>query len=461
MRKKGRFTAEKLHIDSQPRTIQLKFYAEQAGYIADPDASVADEKKRQVKILRDVLQRMKKSFRPDEFLVWGIVHDSCETGDGFFLPSAEKPHVHIYIIPYKSRWRVGRYFKILKVTLREQDEEMWKHAVDVISDRHEAALYATHDSKNAIQEGKHHYPVIDVITNDMDTYVTLRGDGQQAQKRFSQADWEKVYRDAYAHGYGLGAWKHFYDTLPNSAKERKTKIQLAREYYERGIDKHIAEDNCCTRTCIFIQGERNLGKSYATKYAITQMYGDSNLDITDGGTGQFDDIDPSYKAIFLNDFTLPAKSLRSMADDQIVKVYRRNNSNPYLAAELLVVTANTSFVEWAKECGMKTSELVEGGEPDEKIIKATESYLALKSRFFICEVRQNKQGNYKLYNISTPERGNEPKLQQKEKTFKQFRELFDSCISSYHPSLYYIRPEDLNSDFEDPEPDDLDKEVFK
>lgn len=434
-RKNGKFATDKKHktkytLEHPYRAVQLKFYAEQIkSFKLDEELSKKEKFKLQKQALKEVLQTMKKNFPKERYLVWGIVHYKDPRGDGFYDASVEKPHVHIWIINKKNSEHIRTIFNKLDILIRPEDEDMWSHAVDNIENKEACALYATHETVQAIKEGKVKYSLSDVVTNDRKAFLELRGIKEEADKKFTKEDWIRKDEEAYTLGYDFADWNEFYNQLPRSAKSKQIEIKLLREQYERGIQDKIEECPETLRCSIFIRGRNGIGKSHAIDYALKEL-NLKKLDVSGGGTGQFDKLNPFYEAVFVNDGTLPADSLLNIADGRNCNVYHRNQGNSYLCAKYLIVSSNLDFEEWCHTCKFKTFRIEKDNIGDKEIKKKVplEVFFALRSRFFFIDV--NSKDDIKVrYNT----RGSIETIQKRLDMFQDFYNLFEESIKSYKP----------------------------
>ena len=443
---KGQFSNEKnYNSKSQMRTCQLKFYVEQCNEFNEEQYEQMTKDEQIVyskELLSKILKNMTEIFSQEEYLVWGVIHDSDTKGDEFWEPSIEKMHTHIYIINLRNkRPQVRVFFRMLDIGWRDTDEVMWKKGIDNIADRHQAALYATHDTLKAQSAGKAQYDISCVYTNNFEEYMELRSDGEKAQESVKKADWSMYDRAVYALGYSLGDWDEWYGTLPRCARENQNKIRICREQYNKGIEKKIEENSHITRVSIYIQGGHNIGKTTATECALKEK---RHLDISGGGTGKFDRLTPVYEAITLHDSTVSKENLLAMADDRMCNVYHRNKGNSYFCGDTFVVTSNLDFETWCSTCGVKTRNafLHQSAEDMDETIFNPE-YLAIRSRFFICHI-DKINGVNQLVCTSPNERGSEDEMGFRLAEYVKFRDKFNACIAGYTPCNRKITFNELN-----------------
>lgn len=443
-------TPQQKHIQltytSKVSNVQFKFYAEQCEkYDADYMGTLTDKAKvdYQVKIITDTIAHIAHSRQLHGYIAWGICHykDPKTDPSDFFDDSREKPHCHVYIWAknqsHNSGYakRISTFFKIIGIKYRKEDDNLWlNHGIDKIVSLESCALYTTHDTAQAIKDGKVHYGLNNVYRNiTLDEFKKLRNYAEETQIVISKVDWVKYDEMAYELGYDFEDWYSWYDSLPRDAREKKTKIDICREQYDKGIMDKIEVNDHITRCSIFIQGDKGVGKTTAVNYAIRNM---RHLDISGGNTGQFDRLTPIYEAVAVSDSKLPEATLLALADDRIANVYHRNQNNSYFAGKYFIVTNNHNIEDWAESCKMQTDIAVPQEMQPGQVFQRYEHVLtpefeALCDRFFICEIRTDANGRNYLFCISKNDRGSKEEQIIRNNMYRYFRDGFNKCISGF------------------------------
>ena len=225
-------------------------------------------------------------------------------------------------------------------------------------------------------------------------------------------------QDAYSLGYEMKNFSQWYDAQPFAVRSH-TKMKTIRESYERGVEARIEEGRAVIRLCIYIQGPPDSGKTYA---AISALGGKQVLSVGGGGTGKFDRLRPDHEAIVIDDDVCP--KLLNMTDNYICRAYKRNSNNPAWAGHYFIVTSNLTFSEWLENSGIHVKD---------KLGNPSAHYIAMLSRFFVCEIRYT---NYiaHLALISPSTRGSATEQLQRAEMFAEFAMRFSSTIANYAPS---------------------------
>ncbi len=390
-----------LTVESDMRSLELKFYAEQL--VVDEEAF----KQKVVNYSRDVAK------------IIAIWHDrDLKKGknDPFVLSSIKK-HCHLYILfVNKEHKRIRTICKKLGIEYRqESDKSLFLTCAKTIDDFGACALYATHETKAAMKEGKAIYSIDEVITNmtreELEELRYIHEVLPQEQLKITKQQMIRKYDEFYQCGYELGDFDAKKKSLETIYK-LDAKMSKLREAYDDGLNARLAEgDLGLNRLCVFIQGKRNAGKTWAAEHALK---GKKMLTIEGGKTGKFDTLTPATEVIVVSDTTI--SDPLSLADNKVTRVYRRNSSNQPWKGKYLIITHNLSIQEWAVECGI-----------NEKQIDA------FISRFIVCDIRTTKDGLKRLNVLSASPRGTDSDKQERFEMWKEFRDNFNSIIEKYVP----------------------------
>ena len=186
------------------------------------------------------------------------------------------------------------------------------------------------------------------------------------------------------------------------------RMKHCKEKYNKGIQDSIDAESFINRLCIFITGKGNTGKSYTSKMTLIEMGYKRIVSVDNCGTGKFDKVTPTTQAIIINDQTAPA--LLNLCDNAPTLVYHRGSGDQYFTGNMVIVTSNLSFEEWAKECGQSLKQI----QP-------------LKSRFYVCEIAENNL----LVQSGNSDRGIDDQQGDKYIKFLEFQELYNKLILNY------------------------------
>lgn len=379
-----------------------------------------------------------EKINPSEYQVLAIRHNRDEVGDGFWKSSLEKCHYHILMRKMDSLTKTSKnppkvrtYLKTIGVVFRKDIDDILlkKRAIEPARDFSNYAIYLTHDTEQAIIDGKARYDVSEIISNLSEEGVKQIRDGyiNPNKKKVSYEELVKLDKVAYERGFELKSFRDWYKELSLIVRSN-TKMKQIKEHYDDGVKDRILENDYQTRLCIFIKGTPNSGKTYNTRQALKEMGIYNVLSISGGGTGKYDKLETTTEAIICDDDTLP--NLLNIADNKIVQAYKRGNNNPWWTGKYLIVTSNLDFEKWLNECGMYKTAHIE----------------AMKSRFYICELRKYEKDNkIKLFCESPSERGSIEQQTERLKMYNRFKDAFNKSIANYEDVKEKIDYSNINN----------------
>ncbi len=403
-----------MHLDSTIKIVALKFYDEQLPHGFDG--------------LKKSIDRLSK----DDIQILVIKHDKDTYAEDFWDIAEEKHHYHLIARVMDGKGNTSKngiklrtLMHKIDVTYRKgKDEELLKfHGAESVMNLANYCMYLTHETDQAIKDGKHIYNIEEIYSNlSVDEIRQLREGYVRLSDNHKTSYSEMVDIDEQAKklGYELGDFDEWYHSLDLKIRAN-TKMRQAKESYYYGVRKRIQENDYVTRLCIFIQGEPNSGKTFSSREALKRMGYERILTVGGGGTGKFDNLRVTTQAIIVDDDKLPYAL--NMTDNKIVQAYRRGSNNPYWSGQLLVVTSNKTFLEWLVDCGIDNPEHI----------------TAMESRFYICSLENN---NLKVSSVS--KRGDGKAQEERLRLYKTFRDLFDEVIKDYIPNDIEIEYSFLN-----------------
>ena len=393
-----------LAITAKVNTLAVKCYEEQMPYGWDYVCSVI------------------RATSPDDFQVIAICHCLCTYADEghFWKPAIEKWHYHIIVrcTDRKKRIRVKQILECLGIKYRPGlDDELWaNHGVETVGDFAGYATYLTHETETAIKEGKELYRMDELVSNLTIEEIKKIRDGylrvSESTKKLTTSDLIALDDTAYKLGYELKNFTEWYDSQPFNVRSN-AKMKTIRESYDRGVNARIEEGAEMLRLCVFIHGEPNSGKTYASEKALSDK---RYLTIKGGGSGKFDNLRVDHEAIIIDDDVCP--NLLNMTDNYICRAYKRQSNNPAWTGKYFIVTSNYTFDEWIAMCKL--------GE---------KHYEAAHSRFYICEIRQKSDGTNYLALSQPSTRGSIEQQTERADMFMDFQKKFNATMSGYRPSV--------------------------
>lgn len=369
-----------------------------------------------------------KGIDKNRFYVMAIKHDEDEETDGVWSVAKEKPHFHMIIKARDSHdvFRVKDTLAKLGIVFRPGLDTtlLENRALETVGNYSAYAMYLTHDTPQAQLENKFPYDVGRIVSNltpdevrqIRDGYIRVNG----GRNKVSADELAELDEYAFKMGYELKNFDDWYNEQPFSVRSN-AKIRVIRESYNRGVEKRLKEDDYCLRTCIFIQGDGNTGKTFTSGKVMKEM-GKSVLSVGGGGSGKFDNLRPDHDCIIIDDDVCP--NMLNMCDNKICHAYRRNKNNPVWAGGFLIITSNLDFEEFARRCGLKTRDL--------RDIKIPQ-FEALETRFFMCKIKRRPGGGFRLQCTAASTRGTPEEQRKRADIFRDFQNRFNEAIKEYKP----------------------------
>lgn len=416
--KKSKNSKRKINMHSKTYSLAIKCYAEQLAF-SEEDTYNA-------------IRNIDKS----EMQVQCIKHYRDKTTDGIWVTSDVKPHYHI-IVRMTNRKKCMRVFDILvklHIVFRASlDDDLIEHnALETVRNYTQYSMYLTHETEESINEAKELYSIDEIVSNmSIDEIKKIREGYVRlcANKKLTNEDLITIDEMFFSTGYDLLDFEKMYNDLPFHVRSN-AKIRTFKESYERGLDKRIKKCETLIRCCIFVEGQANVGKTYASREALRLTNHSNILTVGGGGTGKFDKLTASTEAILIDDDT--CSNLLNMSDNFICRAYRRGSNNPVWAGNMLVVTSNHSFPEWLQLCKLDVRLTYYNCS---HCFVLGDTAKAVMTRFFICKVvYDDALGCNRLALLRPSTRGTVDEQQARLQMFLDFKRHFDATMSKYVPS---------------------------
>lgn len=373
------------------------------------------------------------------YQVIAIRHDRDYDHNDIWEASVEKPHYHIIMrITGRNAISISAWLHMVGVEYRKElDDALWDNrGVEGTRNFASAAMYLTHETDQAIRDGKTRYEMTELVSNLTLEEIKKVREGYirvaNASRKVDMQEMSELDHMAYKAGYDLQDYNDWYKALPFEIRRNAAMKTVEKSFY-LGVQDRAKERQDLNRLCVFIQGAPNTGKTYAAGEALKGM---KVLRVGGGGTGKFDNLSPSTEAILIDDDTAP--NLLNMTDNYMCQTYRRSSGNPYWCGKYYIVTSNLTFREWLDNSGIHVCTYsVVSGE------KETEHYKAMQSRFYICHI-ENQDGKNRLICDSPSTRGSYEAQMERKENFKAFREKFNATMAEYQPKSIRVDYSDLN-----------------
>lgn len=367
-----------------------------------------------------------------------IKHDRDSVTDGVWAVALVKHHYHIYIrcTNRADRFKVNALLNDLGIFFRPNlDDELWKNrGVETISNVDKGgfsacAMYATHETAHAIEDGKELYDITEIVSNlSISELEQVREGYIRVSENRKVTNDELIALDKEARDLGLALkdYDEWFYQLPFNVRKNTAKT-VFRDSYDRGIEETVSDmsRNHVTRLCVFIRGEGNVGKTYNATKALLDL-GITRILQPSQGSGKFDKLKASTQAIVLDDMSLP--NALNMADDRICFPYKRNKGQPPWTGQYLIVTSNLFFSDFMEnQCGITVHDY-------SRADSYNTNYKAMLTRFVICHIETDEDGISHLVVERADLRGDDDSLAEKLKMFEAFQEAFDKNIAQFVPT---------------------------
>lgn len=420
-----------LTMMSNVKTCAIKCYDEQLGI------SWSEFKERVAQINKD------------EWEINAIAHDADYLKNDIHNPDKEKVHYHILIRRKDNTAReLKQYLSLLGINFRPgEDDGLFKQdGVTTVGSWAKYSLYLIHETEQAIKDGKKPYRVEDMVsTLSYDELIKLLGGEKHRVNGIKMTNelGDEIAKEAYKVGKNLKDFEVWFDELPYNVRIRNADVKEWKRMYNRGMEETLTDPNktAINKLCIFISGPANVGKSYASRYALGNK---KILDVSGQKTGKFDSLNSSIDAIMIDDDT--SSNLLQLCDNRICKLYRRNSDNRLFCGDTVVVTSNLTFFQWYCKCNNIVRETEKDLRPEEK-----DTYYATKSRFYICEIKEGHcdtddyyKGRHVLWMSSPSTRGTEKDQLERREKFIDFYNRFNECMQSYIKNSSLVDYSDIN-----------------
>lgn len=466
----------KVNYGSRVKSLALKFYPEQVlnadnrqllqGLVkarkdfemqrqqiikAGMDTLEQQEKARQLehywqqeinKLVDDAIKHVKgviTSYASD-FIALGVVHDKDLNTDSFYDDKLKKLHFHIiFVRKDHKRFRVASIFNDLGIVKNLNDDRLFSEAgAETIGSLADYSMYLTHETEQAMRDGKYRYSVDDIFKNVSDADLNaLRSmyNSPQLKDKLSVRDWDVATKKAYELGLGCGDFDAWSNQNFHATQQANRVFSVVHNEYERGLVQGIQKVNI-PRVSIVISGVRNVGKSYAVKYAFNKMK-INNVLTCPAGSGKYDAVTPATQALVFDD-VLPSQALNVMDDGGVV-LHRRNSGDRPWLGNFVVSTTNYSFDRFSEKClgiRRKYQENSYGsGENADYTgfisLDDQDRRDALESRIYAYTVVVDDRGVH-LKCEHKCERGSRAVLEQKNKLVAEFVEYVEESMNAYY-----------------------------
>lgn len=374
-----------------------------------------------------------------DFVTFGIVHDKDFSTKIFYTDSPEKLHFHLlFVRKDHKRFRVKQIFDSLGVVRNEADNELFSTlGAETIASLADYSVYLTHETEQSMRDGKHQYSVSEIFKNISDNDLNeLRNmyKSPQLRDKMKTRDWDVAAKKSHELGENCGDFDAWAETSFHATQRASRVFSEIHNEYEHGLARGIQNVEI-PRVNIVITGAKNLGKSYAVKYALKKM-GINNTLTCPVGSGKYDLVTPATQALVFDD-TIPSQALNIMDDNGVILHRRNSDDRPWLGG-FTVSTTNYGFDRFCEKClGIRRKYQVDNSNNgiadytgfislDDK-----ERREALSSRIYAFSAEVDDKGVH-LKRLNSCNRGSSAVLEQKEKLVGKLVEYMEESMNTYY-----------------------------
>lgn len=432
-----------LTIHSRTLTLALKFYPEQLmtkqaresitntktgriDYSLWTSGSLIDEAKEylneRIKNFSTYLNSFKskhdKSKRHWE--VEAICHDKDEVANpnDMFAPSIIKPHFHVIIRDANNnRFFVETVLKALGLNYQKDDSQLfYAHGCTTVANFSAYSMYLTHETTQAISDGKAFYDLSEVMTNmtlkelkDIRSgYVRL-----QVKTKLTESDWNNLADYVAKLGDNMNDFEEWANKCLSFVQQTSKKFKDLQVLYNKHLLDAVEKSPDLIRCCILITGHQNDGKSYTTRHALRKM-GETIYNAR-SSTGKYDGLSSRATAMIFDDRKMT--DALNVTDNRATVLHARGTGNDKVwLGHYVVITTNLA------PDAFFSSQVMDASQID-----------AIKSRFYTTQLLYDKSGHGGLALIEPSTRGTKEDIAKRNKLYADFADTFNNLIKNYKP----------------------------
>lgn len=430
-------------LKHQWQTAFIKVYIEQ--YLTDTERKeytklkTSENKTRQVlnamenyaKIARQRFREHIENADSSEYFIAGIDHDKDTKVDKNGKEELEDEHFHIIIwkLTDTPRFRVRRILTLLGINFSDKDETLIRKGAvqqSPTANRPNLMMYLTHETPKAIEDGKHHYKLSEIVSNQplqMILNIRKQFTGANKNKKLTDNQWDYLAQQAYDLGFNLGDFDLWADEYFTTKQQSSAPFRVVKQHYNAGLANRMGKKPEITRCCVYIWGTHDLGKTYTANKALNDLH--ETIYIAGKGTGKYDGVTASTTAITFDD--TPSSDALNVFDNYVRPLHRRNSGDRPWKGSYAVATNNAlPFVWMSQMLGLPYNadlSINNGHYVDES---DDDRYQALLSRFYVCHIEDAH-----LVVDSIEDRGKIEDHKAHDKLFLKFANAFNKELQNY------------------------------
>lgn len=441
--KKRKKSNKHLTIYSRVRTLALKFYPEQLmkpevrAQLINPKTNRIpydywnDES--QLSLAKQALNDRIKNFvnrfnslkspRDKHKRHWqleAICHDKdyIANPDDMFLPAYVKPHFHLILRDANNnRFMVKTILDALHLHFTRDDSDLfYEQGCSTVHDFNAYSMYLTHETTQAISDGKELYDLSEVMTNmSLDELKSIRSGYSrlQAKSKLTEEDWNRLADFVAKLGDNMNDFEVWADKCLSFVQRTSKKFKDLQVLYNKHLLKAVEKSPDLIRCCILISGKQNDGKSFTTRHALQKM-GEIVYNAR-SSTGKYDGLSSRATAMIFDDRKM-TDSL-NVTDNHATVLHSRGTGNDKLwLGRFVIITTNLKPDDFFRGQVMDASQLD-----------------AIKSRFYTTSLMYDRLGHGKLALIEASTRGTKEDIAKRNNLYKKFADTFNDVIKGYKP----------------------------
>lgn len=429
-------------LKHQWQTAFIKVYIEQ--YLTDTEREeytklkTSENKTRQVlngmenyaKIARQRFREHIENADSSEYFVAGIDHDKDTKVDKNGKEELEDEHFHIIIwkLTDTPRFRVRRILALLGINFSDKDETLIRKGAvqqSPTANRPNLMMYLTHETPKAIEDGKHHYKLSEIVSNQpLQAILDVRKQFTGANKHVKLTDnqWDYLTQQAYNLGLNTGDFDAWADTFFTTKQQASAPFKVVEKHYYAGLQKKMGKNPKRIRCCVYIWGGHDLGKTYTANKALNNL--NETVYVAGKGSGKYDGVTASTTAITFDD--TPSSDALNVFDNYDRPLHRRNSGDRPWTGHYAIATNNADPATWMSQMlrlPYNSDEFHDGHYDNEN---DDDLFQALISRFYICHIE-----NAHLVVDSIEDRGTMDDHRAHDKLFLKFANEFNKELLKY------------------------------
>lgn len=441
--KKKKKNNKHLTIFSRVRTLALKFYPEQLmkpevrAQIINPATNRipydywTDEA--QLSLAKQALQDRIKNFvdrfnalkspRDKHKRHWqleAICHDKdyIANPDDMFLPAYVKPHFHLILRDANgNRFMVKTILDALHLHFTKDDSDLfYEQGCSTVHDFNAYSMYLTHETTQAIVDGKELYDLSEVMTNmTLDELKDIRAGYSrvQAKAKLTEEDWNQLADYVAKLGDNMNDFEAWATKSLSFVQRTSKKFKDLQVLYNKHLLEAVEKSPDLIRCCILISGRQNDGKSYTARHALQKM-GETVYNAR-SSTGKYDGLSSRATAMIFDDRKMT--DALNVSDNRATVLHSRGTGNdkPWLG-HYVVITTN-----------LQPDAFYSGQVMDASQVSA------IKSRFYTTSLTYDQNGHGKLSLIAPSTRGTKEDIAKRNELYMAFADNFNKLIENYRP----------------------------